>query len=463
MNSSYDTIILGAGLSGLTVAHTIRHRLPQHRILVLERSDRSGGVIETHSSQGFISEKGPHGFLDNCLESQELLRETGLDQERVTAPLSQHVRYVYLNGKLNCIPQSPPKILMAPLISWPAKLRVAAEVCQRPLAGEPSVAQWVKHRFGKSLLPFADAVFTGTYAGDCEKLAIDAVMPGVRALEQQHGSVIRGLIAKLRAAGKKEKRGMPAMTSFPEGMERLTKRLTELVCNSADLLLDCPAEAIARTDSGWKVISRQGEYTASHLVVALPVNASLKILATFTADMPCSAIPEAWIANVVFGFPAPATLPPGFGFLIPEQENQFILGSLFSSNMFSGRAPQGMLLCETLVGGRRHPERRSLDSAVLIEQARENVQRILQIKEQPVYTEILQPSGGIPQLEQGYVALLNWRNRLVHDLPNLHVCGFGWDGIGINDMIKTARRVADTLCRNQTPGQYDHEVKKIYF
>ena len=110
---------------------------------------------------------------------------------------------------------------------WSAKLRVLADLWRKPLGGEPSVAQWVAHRFGSALLPFADAVFTGTYAGDIDRLKIDAVMPGVRELEHAHGSVIRGVFRKMRAGKEKKgaRKGLPAMTSFSGGMAMLPQRL----------------------------------------------------------------------------------------------------------------------------------------------------------------------------------------------------------------------------------------------
>jgi oxygen-dependent protoporphyrinogen oxidase len=146
---------------------------------------QTGGAVRTHRDQGYVAEIGPHGFLDNCPESRQLLAETGLEKESVKAPLKDFVRYVCLDGKLCCIPQSPRKILMAPLVPWTAKMRVLADLWIRPLEGEPTVAKWIAHRFGPALLPFADAVFTGTYAGDYNQLAIDSVMPGIRLLEKE--------------------------------------------------------------------------------------------------------------------------------------------------------------------------------------------------------------------------------------------------------------------------------------
>lgn len=467
MTEQLDTIIVGGGLSGLAIAHKLKTDSPGHRFLLLEKAAETGGAIRSHREQGYVAEIGPHGFLDNCPESRQLLLETGLDRECVKAPLMHFVRYVCLNGKLCCIPQTPRKILMAPLIPWRDKLRVLADLWIRPLEGEPTVAKWIDHRFGPALLPFADAVFTGTYAGDYNELGIDGVMPGIRLLEKEHGSVIRGLLARMWRAKRSGKAGkkltMPAMTSFPEGMCRLTERLTESLTMGVDLLLNCGVRAIARSESGWQVTSEAGTHIAKNLALALPTNAGLRLLKGIDSALPLTAIPEAWIATVVFGFGPGAVLPPGFGYLTPEQEGRFSLGTLFSSNMFPGRAPAGHIVFETLVGGRRHPERLELDDATMTRLALQDVRELLDLPGEPLYNRVIRPSGAIPQLERGYPQLLAWRDRLMQDNPGLFVCGFGWEGIGINDMIKTAARVAQGIRTSSGSGEYRAEVKGVYF
>ncbi|WP_419174551.1 protoporphyrinogen oxidase [Desulfosediminicola sp.] len=466
MTTHFSTIIVGGGLSGLTVAHKLRQQDPEHKLLVLEKNDATGGVIRTHREKGFITEIGPHGFLDNCNESKDILRETGLDKEAVKAPLIEFVRYVYLRGKLQLIPQTPLKISMAPLIPWKDKFRAVSEIFRPPLAGEPTVAKWVDYRFGSAMLPYIDAVFTGTYAGDFDKLKIDAVMPGVRALEKEHGSVIKGVFAKMmanRKSGTKKKISMPAMTSFPTGMSRLPERLTEQLTEGKDLLLNCGVSAVAKTESGWQVETEQGVFTADTLVLATPTNVALKFLEGVSDTMPMTSIPETWIGTVVFGFGPGVTIPPGFGYLTPEVEKRFTLGSLFSSNMFPGRAPENHVVFETLIGGRRHPERLELPKEELVAKALADVKEILKIDQEPVYTTVLQSDGGIPQLEEGYPELLEWRDEVVRSNHGLHICGFGWEGIGLNDMMKAGTKVAKAIIDATDSTTSDAEVKKIYF
>lgn len=465
MSQDYQTIILGGGLSGLTVAHKLHRHVPGHRLLVIDRANQPGGVIRSHQQDGFIAEIGPHGFLDNCEESRALLSETALDRECVKAPLIDFVRYVYLHRRLNLIPQTPLKILTAPLIPWSAKLRVAAELWQPPLAGEPTVAKWISHRFGPALLPYLDAVYTGTYAGDFDRLSIDAVMPGVRALEKEYGSVLRGLAARFRQKrkGKGQPLTIPAMTSFPQGMQRLTQRLAEGLEPGRNLQLNTRVNALRQSPGGWRVETTAGNFSAQRVVLALPINACLALLAPLSPKLPLQSIPETWIGTVVFGFANGVKLPPGFGFLTPEQEGRFALGTLFSSNMFPGRAPQGHSLIETLIGGRRHPERLELNDTTLADKAFTDVREILGISQDPVYTTVLRPDGGIPQLERGYPGLLKWRDSFLTSHPSLEICGFGWDGIGINDMIKHATRAAERLVTTSPAKTAGSELKGVYF
>lgn len=467
MTDKFDTIIIGGGLSGLTIAHKLLLKDKRHRVLILEKEARTGGAILSNHDRGFITETGPHGFLDNCSESRELLAETGLNREVVKAPLIDFVRYVYLGGKLNLIPQTPAKILMAPLIPVSAKFRLLADLFKPALDGEPTVAKWINHRFGPALLPYVDAVFTGTYAGDYDKLTIDSVMPGIRSLEKEYGSVIRGLVSKMRqkkrSGGKKEKLTMPAMTSFATGMQRLPEKLTEELSPGDNLLLNTEVTSVECREDEWLIRSNRGHFTTTNIVLALPVNPSLKLLQQFDPPPPEKSIPQAKIATVVLGFNQGEKLPPGFGYLVPECENRFALGALFSSNMFPDRAPKGHIVFETLVGGRRHPEKLHLGDSDLSRKAFADVRQVLGLPNEPVYSTVLRSKGSIPQLERNYPRLLEWRNTLMSSRKNIHICGFGWEGIGLNDMIKHGTRVAQSILSHSGSAGGDVEVKSVYF
>jgi len=463
---NFDTLIIGGGLSGLTAAHFLQKFQPGAKVVILEKTPSPGGAIRSYHQDGYLAEWGAHGFLDNAEASRELLADTGLDREAQKAPLDEFVRYICLNSKLNLIPQNPKKILRSNLVPLAAKLRVLADLWKKPQPGEQTVAEWAAYRFGASLLPFVDAVLTGTYAGDLNRLSIDAVFPGIRALELEKGSVIRGLLQKRKEARKKQplepRKRLPAMVSFPQGMGRLP----EVLAAGKNLVSGAEVLRIQRTADYWEARTAEQMYRAASLVLALPVNQSLSLLQqadNLTGQAPpLAAIPEARIVTIAMGFGQGAEIPFGFGYLAPEQEKRFALGALFSTHMFPGRAPAGHMLLEALVGGRRHPEKLALDDDVLIQNTYDDLRQLIHLPDPPVFTRVLRPAHGIPQLEIGYPGLLAWRNNLVAGNRGLHVCGFGWDGIGINDMTKSARQVAAAIAAGGT-AQGEMEVKGVYF
>lgn len=464
-----DVLIIGAGLSGLSVANFLKKEQPDLSLLVLEKSDRPGGAILSHSEEGYLAEWGAHGFLDNCEESRTLVALAGLEGEVEKAPLGKFVRYICLQGKLNLIPQNPKKILKAKLVPLSAKLRVLADMWKKPLQGEPTVAEWVAYRFGKSILPFADAVFTGTYAGDIDKLKIDAVMPGVRKLEKENGSVIRGVLKKLMSSrkekGNKKGAALPAMTSFTTGMARLPQALAAQLKLNEELFFRTEIKSINPAGEGWEVRTGQHVVNCRHIVLAVSINQSLSLLGDMDEipPPPMESVPEARIATIALGFTDKVKVPFGFGYLAPESEKRFALGTLFSSHMFPGRAPQGHVLMETLVGGRRHPDRLELNDQDMIDKVCNDLGQLIELPERPVFARVMHPRAGIPQLEEGYPALLQWRDEIQESHHGLHVCGFGWNGIGINDMIKEAKKVADSVGADTSRQKEKEEVKGVYF
>ena len=466
MEKNYDVIIIGGGLSGLTVANFLQKYQPEASVVILEQDTRAGGAIQSFHQDGFLAEWGAHGFLDNVEASRELLQDTGLAQEAQKAHLDKFVRYICLNGKLNLIPQNPQKIIASHLISLPAKLRVLADLWKKPKRQEQTVGQWAAHRFGAGLLPFIDAVLTGTYAGDLNRLSIDATFPGIRQLELDSGSVIRGLLQKRKQTKEKSqgdsKKRLPAMVSFPQGMGRLPGVLAE----NKNISLNTHVEGLTKKGDAWQVQTTAGVYESTNVVLALSVNQSLALLCSAqgleSTAPPVTSIPEAKIVTVVLGFTDSAKIPFGFGFLAPEQEKRFVLGALFSTHMFPGRAPAGHVMLEALVGGRRHPEKLDLSDADLISKSYEDLKQLIDLPEPPCFTKVLRPRHGIPQLELGYPKLLDWRNLLAEQNRGLHVCGFGWEGIGINDMTKTAQQVAKAIATS-TSVHGETGVKGVYF
>lgn len=458
MKNHYDTVIIGSGLSGLAAAHFLKKEQADHQFIILEKSPRAGGAVRSFQEAGFLGEWGPHGFLDNTPESRELLQDIGLDREAQRAPLANFVRFVCHQGRLQQLPQSPGQLFSTPLLTLGGKLRLLAELWRQVRQEDQTIGQWAAHRFGAGVLPLIDAAVTGTFAGDYNFLSIDAVMPGVRQLEKNHGSLLRGLFHKRKEKKTgKTKGALPSMLSFPSGMEHLVQTLAR----DKPIRFNCPVSRITREGRAWTIESAEGLLSANRLITALPVNLTLQLLRPLSPP-PTEMIPVAKIINIIMGFSESAGIPRGFGYLAPEKEKRFLLGAMFSTHMFPGRAPAGSVMLEALVGGSRHPERLELSDEELIKNAYADLSQLINLPEPPWFTKVLRPSDGIPQLGMDHPALLAWKRRLEQE-HELIICGFGWEGIGMNEMIKTAKKAALIMAGGGNEHSEKKEVKPVYF
>ena len=91
------------------------------------------------------------------------------------------------------------------------------------------------------------------------------------------------------------------------------------------------------------------------------------------------------IATVPLGVRAEDVRTPvrGFGFLVPREENLALLGCLFMSQLFSGRAPEGHELLHCMLGGVRWPDAADAPGATLVERAVADLDRTLGLKSAP--------------------------------------------------------------------------------
>src|SRR5207237_3148284 len=93
--------------------------------------------------------------------------------------------------------------------------------------GEESVRSFFVRRLGPAGAFVGDAIQTGIYAGDPDRLEIGAAFPLLADAEVRSGSIVRGLLARAKPSGAKRPR--PRLSSFPGGLGQLGDALAALV------------------------------------------------------------------------------------------------------------------------------------------------------------------------------------------------------------------------------------------
>src|SRR5215475_12138071 len=202
----FDSVIIGAGISGLVTAHRLKKmgRDP----LLIESGDRVGGVIQSREVEGFLIECGPNS-LRGSHEFLDLVEELNLTGELITAD-PRAPAYIYADGRLQAAPLSPPALVKTKLISNTAKLRLLREpfVKARREGGEESIASFVRRRLGDEVLERMVAPFlSGVYAGDPEELSVHACFPKLAEFEEEAGSLFRGALRSANQSRKRARNG----------------------------------------------------------------------------------------------------------------------------------------------------------------------------------------------------------------------------------------------------------------
>jgi oxygen-dependent protoporphyrinogen oxidase len=403
--------VLGAGVTGLTVAWRLSTQ--GNEVTVFEKKDRPGGNILTEEVAGCRVEWGPNGFLDNEPATLELVSELGLEPRLVRAREAAAVRHIWRAGKLRELPTKPPKFLFSDCLPLGARLRVLLEPWSRPRPeGDESVHDFAVRHIGRGAAEIlVDAFVTGVYAGDPRRLSLESALPKLHRLESEYGSLIKG--AKGRGFGPP---GM--LTSFDEGLSVLIDELAGRV----DVRLGAGVDAI-----------EQGDF--DHVVCALPATRAAALLDGELAEA-LAAIPTAPVTVVATIFRDPLPVPDAFGFLVPRDQGLRILGTLYDSSVFPGRAPEGLRLFRTMVGGRRDPEGAALDDDALLELVARELRQVWGVFPDPAEVRILRHPLGIAQYEIGHKAILE---RIEAARPAwLHFLGSSFGGVAINACVKEA-------------------------
>ena len=450
---TYDTVIVGAGIAGLTAALNL-HRSGK-RVLLLEASDRVGGAITSQKEDGYLVERGPNTVLDTHAEVTTLIENVGLTEERIFAPERAKKRFIVRNGVPVALPSSPLSFLRTPLFSSRAKLRLTAEpfISRPDNDSDESVASFTTRRLGPEFLDYAiDPFVSGVYAGRPELLSVRHAFPKLGEVEKKYGSLIVG---QIRGARDRKQRSETAKTearmfSFKEGLERLPKAIADALGSAVKT--GCRVTSIVNGRPIWLIQYKDRSGSTAVVSAKTVVYASglqwAGLLGPLAKDvMALESVEYPPLSVVALGFKTEDVRHPldGFGLLVPSKENRFVLGALFSSTLFAGRAPKDHVLITAFVGGARSPDNADLSDQRLLAATSSDLKGLLGVENGPVWYDITRWEKAIPQYNLGYGAVKDSMSDIELRHPGLVFAGNVVSGISVAESIKSGIAASDKI------------------
>jgi len=480
-------VVVGGGVAGLATALAARDRAraagPDLDVRVLEAAPRPGGNLRSERADGYTVEWGPNGFLDNVPATLDLVRRLGLEGELQPADAAAARRFLYRRGRLRELPTGALAFLFNSVLSLRGRLRVLGEPWSRPRpAGldETVFAFAARHIGEEAAAVLVDAMVSGVFAGDSRQLSLASAFPKMWAMEEEHGSLVRAMMARGRERRAAKRRlaelaargesapelsrpGGPAgpggtLTSFRGGIETLIEGLVRVLAREGGAVET--GRAALRLERGgparWRVVADGGEPVAADAVVAaIPAAPALSLVGPLDDNFEhaLAAIPAAGLAVVALAYDAKDVggAADGFGFLAPRGEALRVLGCLWDSSIFPGRAPAGKVLLRAMIGGALDPAAVLLSDEELLAEVRRDLRRAMHLKVAPERTWIFRHPGGIGQYTVGHRARLEKIAAGESRNPGLYLAGQSYYGIAMNACIEKAGPLADRILVSLTP------------
>lgn len=447
-----DTVVIGSGLTGLTSAYYLNKA--RKSFIVIDKAEKTGGVIKTSQRDGFIFEEGPNTGVIGNVSVVELFDELADCCEVELGNKDAAKRYILKKGKWHQLPSSLMTGITTPLFSFYDKIRILGELFRKK-GDNPheNLSSFVRRRLGKSFLDYAiDPFILGIYAGDPNYIIPKYALPKLYNLEQEYGSLIGGSFKKQFAPKSAlEKRVSRKVFSFKNGLSSLTDALYNKV-GEEHFLLDINNIQVEKKDEEYlvsftdkngetnliqtkKIISTVGAYELEKLFPFLNVEDIKKI----------DSLLYTKVIEVSLGFKQWKGMKlDGFGGLIPSAENRDILGVLFMSALFKNRAPEGGALVTIFMGGARRQDLIALSDEEIKKIVERECKDVLQIKDfNPDLFKITRHNKAIPQygIESGI--RFETIEKIEKENQGLFIGGNLRNGIGMADRIQQGKMLAE--------------------
>ena len=471
-------VVVGGGIAGLSAAYYLQKKANQAKqslqVTLLEAGPYWGGKIITDRVNGFVIEGGPDTFIVTKPWAVQLCQELGLSERLKGTNPHQKNTYILHNRRLHplpggltmMIPTEFGPMLRTGLLSWPAKFRMGMDFLLPPAIenGDESLGEFVTRRLGRQAYErLIEPLMSGIYAGDGDKLSLQATFPYLRDLELKYGGLVKGALALRRQRTRRQPQGNNGHKSPPgsrsifltpiTGLAEIVDALVnQLEITGADMRLNTPVRQVLQGGGVYQLLLDEDErISCDGLILATPAYVSGDMIASFAPELASElkAIDYVTTATVSLAYrEADLTHPlDGYGYVIPRREGRKALACTWTSTKFPHRAPEGNILVRVFIGRAGQEIDLSWDEAGLQSIAREEVRQTLGIVAKPLLARVYRWEKAMPQFNLGHPDRLERIDGMVNLLPGLALAGNGYQGIGIPDCIHSGELAAGRVIK----------------
>jgi len=470
-------VIVGGGISGLASALAIQEECQRLGstidCTILEGEHRLGGKILTHRVEEFVIEGGPDSFLTSKPWAFELCEKLGLTDQLINTNREHSQTFCFTKGQMRELPQGllafvPTRLstlFSGGLISPLGMLRMGWEWFVPRYANvehDESLASFFRRRLGAEAFDyFIEPLVAGIYAGDADELSVKSTFPRFYELEQQYGSLMKGMRAQQARSTPQSTLPRTQRTMFTTlrgGLGDLIQALVKRIeSNGATLLTGHHVlevtKMMATPHRGYTVVlDNQESIIADDVILATPAYVSAKLLEPLHPQVASllNHIPYCSTATISLAFPQHEVknVIKGFGFIVPRIEGRALIAATWTSLKWPNRANSEHTLIRCYVGGKGRERILEESDSAIVTYVREQLREMVGISCEPLLTEVYRWDRAMPQYVCGHSKRLQEINTAMNDLAGIHLTGAAFEGLGIPDCIRDGTRVGSDVVRS---------------
>jgi oxygen-dependent protoporphyrinogen oxidase len=449
-------VVIGAGITGLTAA--TRLAADGVDVVVLESDTEAGGKVRSADVDGVRLEAGPDSLLARKPWAVDLARELGMGDD--LAPAAPAATHIWTRAGLLRFPSGPFGISTDPLELWRwkgmsylGKLRAAGDLLLprgRPGTDE-SLGSLLRRRIGDEATDRLVApLLGGLFAGDVDRLSVEATFPELGQWEREHRSLMRG--ARAMSASRR-----PASVSRPEGGRRAVpppmfmrlrgglRRLTDaLAADLGDRLrTSTVATGMEPDGDSFTVSTADEDLKADAVVITTPTFVAADLVAEMTPGavehLRALTYVSTAVALLVYEDGTNERLPDSSGFVAPRgvlpMNAATIVSKKWPDPAFGGRA---VLRC--FVGGAGTEELLDREDGTILEEVTSALADIFPLPASPAASTLIRWPRAMPQYDVGHLQRVA---AIEEALPaGVVVAGQAYRGAGLPDCVRQGGEAA---------------------
>lgn len=443
-------VVVGAGVTGLTVAYRLLKSGGNFEVVVLESEKQTGGKLKTSRFAGLLLDEGADAFLARVPWAKDLFDEIGISEEFVSP--SSRSASIWINGSLEPLPS--PNVLGIPLDpdSLPSQLLNSDDALKIKQGGKPSkaipegtdvsIGSLVRDCVGDSVFElFVDPLLGGINAGVVDEMSCETMAPQLLEAARHE----EGLITALREAQQNSDPESPVFYTHPNGMGHIVEKLTEQI--SGSIRKDSNVISINHTNKQWVLETNAGSETADAVVLATSAQNAAKLLTSVspTSSSRLSDIEHASVSLVSFAFKnSDINIPKDqSGFLVPRSAGMLMTACSFSGNKWA-HLDDGSQTLIRVSSGRADDQRHDrLSDEELVEHLTDDLAMTLGLDSQPLEFRVTRWPTALAQFKIGHSQRMKETIDLLADeAPGVFISGSYHFGVGIPASVRSGNEAA---------------------